>query len=312
MRLLDLPVLVLQQIRAVAMQHPRPATAERRRVLARIQPMPRRFHADQPHRGIVQERVKQPNGIAPAADGRNRHIRQPPFGLLHLRLRLNADNTLKIAHHRRIRVRSSGSPDNIKSVVHIRHPVAHGVVHRILQRRGARTHRNHLRPQQLHAEHIRLLPLHVDRAHVNRARQAKQRAHRRGRHAMLPSARLRDNPRLAHPPRQQNLAQAVVDLMRPGMVQLVALKINLCAPKLLGQPLGKPQRARPSHIMLQVIIQLGLERRVGLRRLIRRLQLQNQRHQRLGDKPPAKFAKPATPIRAITQRIGDNLVHAPL
>jgi hypothetical protein len=66
---------------------------------------------------------------------------------------------------------------------------------------------------------------------------------------MLPGAGLRDNPRLAHPPGQQNLPHAVVDLMRPGMVQLIALEVDFGAAQLARQPLGEPHRTRPPDIM---------------------------------------------------------------
>ena len=56
---------------------------------------------------------------------------------------------------------------------------------------------------------------------------------------MLPRAGLRDDALLAHAPRQQPLAQRVVDLVRAGVQQVFALEINLRAAQLLRQPLGK-------------------------------------------------------------------------
>jgi len=46
---------------------------------------------------------------------------------------------------------------------------------------------------------------------------------------MLAGARLRDDALLAHAPRQQNLPQHIVDLVRAGVVELVALEIDLGA-----------------------------------------------------------------------------------
>ena len=86
--------------------------------------------------------------------------------------------------------------------------------------------------EHLHAEHVRLLPLDVDRAHVDDALQAESRAGGRGGDAVLAGARLGDDARLAHAPRQQDLAEHVVDLVRAGVVELVALEIDLGAAEL--------------------------------------------------------------------------------
>jgi hypothetical protein len=44
---------------------------------------------------------------------------------------------------------------------------------------------------------------------------------------------------LAHALREQHLAEAIVDLVRAGMVQLVALEVDRRPAEMLGQPLGK-------------------------------------------------------------------------
>jgi hypothetical protein len=66
---------------------------------------------------------------------------------------------------------------------------------------------------------------------------------------MLAGAGFGDDPGLAHAAGQQDLAQAIVDLVAAGMVELVALEIDFRAAKLLGQPLGEIERRRPSGIM---------------------------------------------------------------
>ena len=55
--------------------------------------------------------------------------------------------------------------------------------------------------------------------------------------------------------------------------------------------------------MRQMVLQIRIERRIGLRRRIGLLDLQDQRHQRLGDKPPAELAEPAPLVRAIAQTV---------
>jgi hypothetical protein len=66
---------------------------------------------------------------------------------------------------------------------------------------------------------------------------------------------------LAHPAGEQDLADAVVDLVRAGVVQLLALQIDLGAAQMLGQPLGIIKRARPADIILHQVVELGCERR---------------------------------------------------
>ena len=125
--------------------------------------------------------------------------------------------------------------------------------------REPRLDRHHLGAEQLHAEDVGRLPLDVDLAHVDRAGQVEQRRHRRGGDAMLAGAGLGDDAPLAHAPGQQDLAHAVVDLVRAGVVELVALEIDLGAAEMRGQPLGEIERARPADIMLQIVVELRLE-----------------------------------------------------
>jgi hypothetical protein len=62
-----------------------------------------------------------------------------------------------------------------------------------------------------------------------------------------PGAGLGDDAGLAHAAGQQDLAQHVVDLVRAGVVQLVALEVDLRPAKMLGQALGEiERRGRPT------------------------------------------------------------------
>ena len=148
----------------------------------------------------------------------------------------------------------------------------------------------------------------VGRAHVDDALQAEAGADGGGRHAVLAGAGLGDDPLLAHPHGQQDLAHAVVDLVRAGVVQLVALEPDIGRLVVLRQPLGEIQRAGPTDIVGQVVVQLGLERRIGLAGLIGLVQLQHERHQGLGDEPPAIGAEPALDV-GHGVLVGDDGVH---
>ena len=310
MRVADLPVLVLQQVGAVAVQHAGLAAVQRGRVQPGLDAVAAGLDADHRHARIVEERVEQPHRVRAAADAGDERVGQPALGLLQLRARLVADHRLEVAHHRRIGVRPGDRADHVERVVDMGDPVAQRLVHRVLQGRGARMHRHDLGAEQLHAEDVGLLPLDVGRAHIDDAGQVEERAGGRGRDAVLAGAGLGDDAALAHAPRQQDLAQHVVDLVRAGVVELVALQIDLGAAEMPGQPLGEIERARPPDIMFEVIVELGLKGRVGARLAIGRLDREHQRHQGLGDKAPAIDAEMAALVGPAAETVR-NLHHRP-
>ena len=124
---------------------------------------------------------------------------------------------------------------------------------------------------------------------------------------MLTRAGLGDDPRLAHPQREQNLADTIVDFVRAGMVEFVALEVDFGTAEMFRQPLGKIERARTTDKMREQIVKLRTKRRIDLSRLIFALKLKHQWHQRFGDIAPAEFAEMAVLIGAGAKRIG--LVH---
>ena len=122
------------------------------------------------------------------------------------------------------------------------HPVAQGFVHRVLQGAGAGGDRNHFGAQELHAEDVGLLAVDVGGAHVDHALHAEARGHGGSGHAVHAGAGLGDDALLAHALGQQDLADAVVDLVRAGVVELFALEVDLRAAAVFGQALGEVQR----------------------------------------------------------------------
>jgi hypothetical protein len=132
------------------------------------------------------------------------------------------------------------------------------------KRLARRLDRLDLCAEQLHAEHVGLLPRDVLGAHEDRAGQAEQRRDGRGGDAMLARAGLGDDPRLAHAASEQDLADAIVDLVRAGVVQLFALQIDLRAAQFRGQPFGEIEWARAADILAEQIFELVLEGGIGL------------------------------------------------
>ena len=204
-----------------------------------VEPVAAGLDPDHPDIRLVEKRVKQPHRIRAAADAGDERVGQPALGASQLGARLVADDRLEIAHHRRVRMRSGDRADHVERVVDMGDPVAQRLVHRVFQGAGPRMHRHDLGAEQLHAKDIGLLPLDVGGAHIDDAGQVEEGASRRRRHPVLAGPGLGDDPGFAHAPRQQDLAQHVVDLVRAGMVELVALQIDLGAAEMLGQPLGE-------------------------------------------------------------------------
>ena len=92
-------------------------------------------------------------------------------------------------------------------VLHVRHPVAHRLVDRVLEGAAARADGAHGGAEQPHAEHVQRLALDVDLAHVDHALEAEERGRGGGGDAVLASTGLGDEPGLAHPLREQRLAR---------------------------------------------------------------------------------------------------------
>jgi hypothetical protein len=152
----------------------------------------------------------------------------------------------------------------------------------------------------------------VERAHEHHAFETELGAHRRGRDAVHAGAGLGDDARLAHALGQHDLAQHVVHFVGAGVVEVLALEINLRAHqaggrltlKVRGQPLGEIERRRPADIVLQMTVHLALERRIGFGRRIGLLELEDQRHQGLSDEAAAVDAEVPALVGSGAKRIG--------
>src|SRR5918994_7163042 len=80
----DLPVGILQEIGAVAVQHAGLAGVHRSAMLDAVEPAPARLDADDFYRAVVEEWMKQADGVGAAADGGDDSVGQPAFLLQYL------------------------------------------------------------------------------------------------------------------------------------------------------------------------------------------------------------------------------------
>ena len=127
----------------------------------------------------------------------------------------------------------------------VRDPVAHRLVDRVLERRGAARDRPDLRAEGVHPEHVRRLPADVLRAHVHDARQVEQGAGGRRRDAVLAGPGLGDDPGLAEPPGEQRLAERVVDLVGAGVGEVLALEVEPQASPAAGRRVRRRAQQAP-------------------------------------------------------------------
>jgi hypothetical protein len=99
---------------------------------------------------------------------------------------------------------------------------------------------------------------------------------------VLAGAGLGDDAALAHALGQQRLADGVVDLVRAGVVEVLALEVQAPAGD-LAEALGEVQRRRAADEVAQQPVELGPEAGVAPRLHPRLLELGQRGHQRLGD-----------------------------
>ena len=157
-----------------------------------------------------------------------------------------------------IRVRADAGADQVVRRLDVRDPVADRLARRLLERLRAELDRAHLGAEQAHPLDVRPLAAHVLGAHVDDALEAEARADGRRRDAVLAGARLGDDPVLAEPAREHRLAERVVELVRAGVQQVLALEVDALAG---GEPLRERERRRPAGVVAPEPVELRPERR---------------------------------------------------
>ena len=116
-------------------------------------------------------------------------------------------------------------------------PVAYGLRAGIAQRHIACAHRVHLGSQHLHTLYVGMLAFHIGGTHEDLTLHVHQGAYRSGSHTVLSGSGFGNDAGLAHFLCHENLTDGVVDFVCTGMVQVLALQIEL-ASVLLAHALG--------------------------------------------------------------------------
>ena len=95
--------------------------------------------------------------------------------------------------------------------------------------------------------------------HVDDAIQPQHGPSGRRSHTVLAGAGLGDHPGGPDPLGQQRLSDGVVDLMGSGVIQVLPFQIDAGATQFTAQALRKVERAGPSYIFLENLIQFLVE-----------------------------------------------------
>src|SRR5690606_11136958 len=163
---------------------------------------------------------------------------------------------------------------------------------------------------ELHAPDVERLALDVDRAHVDLARQAEERARRRRRDPMLPGPGLGDDAALSHPLGQQHLTQRVVQLVRAGVAEVLTLEEDPGPARSFGETRGLIERRGTTDVVPQQPREAVLEV-TGFPRLTPRLlEGLDGRHHGLRNEAPAISAVTPTRIRLTRPRHDTALLAA--
>ena len=239
------------------------------------------------------------DGVGTTADAGQHGVGQPADPFQHLGPGLVPDDPLELAHHQRERMRSGDRAEDVVRAVDVGHPVAEGLVDRVLERARTGGDRDDLGAEQAHPGHVQGLAAGVLLAHVDGALEAHQRRCRRGGHAVLARPGLGDDALLAEPTGQQRLAQHIVDLVRTGVVEVLALE-QYARPAGLGTELGYVgQRRRTPGVVAQQPGEFIGEQRIDARRVEFGRQLVEGGDECFRDEPSAVASE-------MTGRVGDE------
>ena len=237
------------------------------------------FHAVHGDTLIAQERMEQADGVGATSHAGHQGVGQFAGLLQGLAPGLATDDALEIPHQQRIGVRARHGADDVKGVVDIGHPVAHGLVHRVLEGARARGDGHDFGAQQLHAVHVQGLAAHILLTHEHLALQAEARGNGGRCHAVLAGTGLGRDAGLAHVLGEQRLAHGIVHLVGAGVIQVLALQEDTGPADGPGPAFGLIQGRRPPHVLGQVLIEFPLELGIDGQLAVDRLEFGQRRHQ---------------------------------
>ena len=110
---------------------------------------------------------------------------------------------------------------------------------------------------------------------------------------MLAGAGFGDDAFLAEALGEQDLAERVVDLVRAGVQQVLALQVDLRAAEQLGPALREIERRRPADVVVEQVVEFRLEGRIVSRGFVGGGEFLQRSHQRFRHEHAAEAAEVA-------------------
>src|SRR5215468_9071820 len=109
----DLTAAILQYVGVGSLQNAGRPAAKPCRMLAQFIPSPTGLYADQSYLLVLDEVIENADRIRPTPNTSNDGRRELALGFQNLRPRLTPNHTMKVAHHRRIRMGSQHAAQQV-------------------------------------------------------------------------------------------------------------------------------------------------------------------------------------------------------
>ena len=255
----DIAVIILTEERLHAMEDTDAAPIHSRCMVGGIDALAACFTADELHILVLHEGIEGAGCIAAAADTGIDLGRKAAGTLQDLRSRFTTDAALEIADHFRKRSRPRGRADDVVRIITAAAPFLHRCIHGILQYAGASLDDMYLRPEELHAIDVQRLSFGVDLSHEDLALHTEKRRNGGCCHAVLSRACFCDDACLAHALGKERLPDAVIDLVRARVIQILTLQENARPAQVLFHVQCFIEHRRTTGVVHIEIMQLILE-----------------------------------------------------
>src|SRR5262245_13528078 len=144
MRCRNLSFLSLQDIRVGPLQNAGPSPLESRSVLTQSRTTPSGLDTDHRNLFILQEGMKQTNGIAASSNAGQQSVGESVFLAEDLFFSFSANHRLKVSHHHWVGMGAKYRPEQVVGVAHISNPVANSFIDCVLKGFAAARHTMHL------------------------------------------------------------------------------------------------------------------------------------------------------------------------
>lgn len=254
------------------------------------------FDADHAEVGVIDEGVEEAHGIGAAADAGDEKLGEAAFFLEDLLAGFESDDAVEVADHHGERVGAEGGAENIMGVIDGGDPVAHGFVDGFFEGGLSGGDGDDFGPHEAHAGDIEGLARHVDFAHVDGAVHAEAGADGGGGDAVLTGSGFGDDAFFAEAFGEEDLADGVVDLMCSGVEEVFALKVDFGSAQFFGPAFGEVERGGASAVVVEEVVELGLEGGVGLGFFVGAPEVIERGHEGFGGETSSEFSEMAAGI----------------